>query len=240
MEKLFCLTIKELNRLKIRRLKYKEYYQKKKNDILLQKKEYYTDNSLIIKEKVKEYSLNNPEYRKEYYKNNKDKFINSKNRNKDKNDAKLKEYRKEYYENNKEKLKLSVDPIKRRIYQNNYIKTRKVNDSLFKLKQNIRSIIYNSFRNNGFSKNTKTYIVLGCSYEEFKLYLESKFECWMTWENKGLYNGDFNYGWDVDHIIPISSAKNEEDLIKLNHYTNLQPLCSKINRDIKKDSLCTH
>ena len=25
--------------------------------------------------------------------------------------------------------------------------------------------------------------------------------------------------------------------IKLNHYTNLQPLCSKINRDIKKDKL---
>ncbi len=59
----------------------------------------------------------------------------------------------------------------------------------------------------------------------------------MTWENRGLYNGEFNYGWDIDHIIPISFAKTEEDIIKLNHYTNLQPLCSKINRDIKKDKL---
>ena len=66
------------------------------------------------------------------------------------------------------------------------------------------------------------------------MYLESKFEPWMCWNNKGLYNGEFNYGWDIDILYPISSAKTEEDIIKLNHYTNLQPLCSKINRDIKK------
>ena len=57
----------------------------------------------------------------------------------------------------------------------------------------------------------------------------------MSWNNKGLYNGEFNFGWDIDHIIPLSSGKTEEDIIKLNHYTNLQPLCSRINRDIKKD-----
>ena len=68
-----------------------------------------------------------------------------------------------------------------------------------------------------------------------KLYLENKFEPWMNWDNRGLYNGEFNYGWDIDHIIPISSAESEEDLIHLNHYTNLQPLCSKVNRDIKRN-----
>ena len=59
----------------------------------------------------------------------------------------------------------------------------------------------------------------------------------MNWENRGLFNGEINYGWDIDHIIPLSTAKTKEDLIKLNHYTNLQPLCSKINRYIKKDNL---
>ena len=59
----------------------------------------------------------------------------------------------------------------------------------------------------------------------------------MNWDNYGLYNGELDYGWDLDHIIPISSAKTEEDIIRLNHYTNLQPLCSKTNRDIKKDKL---
>lgn len=81
------------------------------------------------------------------------------------------------------------------------------------------------------------YEILGCTFEEFKFHLESKFETWMTWENRGLYNGEFNHGWDIDHIIPGSTAKNEEDLIKLNHYANLQPLCSKINRDIKRDNV---
>jgi hypothetical protein len=59
----------------------------------------------------------------------------------------------------------------------------------------------------------------------------------MSWENRGLYNGEFNYGWDIDHIIPILSAKTEEEIYKLNHFSNLQPLCSKINRDVKRDNL---
>jgi len=55
--------------------------------------------------------------------------------------------------------------------------------------------------------------------------------------NQGKYNGKLNYGWDMDHIIPIASAESEEDIIKLNHYTNLQPLCSFVNRVIKRDNL---
>ena len=59
----------------------------------------------------------------------------------------------------------------------------------------------------------------------------------MTWENKGKYNGEVNYGWDIDHIIPVSSGMTEEEVVKLNHFTNLQPLCCKINRDIKRDNI---
>jgi hypothetical protein len=58
----------------------------------------------------------------------------------------------------------------------------------------------------------------------------------MNWNNRGLYNGTENYGWDLDHIIPLSSAKTEGEVIKLNHYTNIQPLCSYVNRDIKKNN----
>jgi hypothetical protein len=78
---------------------------------------------------------------------------------------------------------------------------------------------------------------LGCSLEELKVYIESKFEPWMSWCNYGKYNGGLNYGWDIDHIIPISSAKTEEEFHELCHYKNLQPLCSRINRDIKKDKI---
>ena len=43
----------------------------------------------------------------------------------------------------------------------------------------------------------------------------------MSWENQGK--------WHLDHIIPISSAKTEEDVIRLNHYTNFQPLWAEDN-----------
>lgn len=116
-------------------------------------------------------------------------------------------------------------------------KKRRGFDILYKIKISLRSLIRQSLINKGYSKKTRTYQILGCSYEDFKSYIESKFEPWMTWENQGLYNGTENYGWDLDHIIPLSSAKTEEEIIKLNHYTNFQPLCSYINRYVKKDKL---
>ena len=134
------------------------------------------------------------------------------------------EYQKNYNKTNKDK-------------RNTYLSERRQNDPLFRLITNVRNLIYNSFYYNGYSKNSKTEELLGCSFEELKDYLESKFEPWMNWDNRGLYSGEFNYGWDIDHKIPLSSVNTEDEIIKLNHYTNLQPLCSKINRDIKKDNL---
>jgi hypothetical protein len=107
-------------------------------------------------------------------------------------------------------------------------------DSNFKLKRKIKTIIKDAFRGKPYRRNQKIIDILGCSTENFKLYLESKFEYWMSWENHGLYNGELNFGWDIDHIIQISTAKTEEDVIKLSHFSNFQPLCSKTNRDIKK------
>ena len=87
------------------------------------------------------------------------------------------------------------------------------------------------------NKSQSTQEIIGCSFEEFKSYLESKFEDWMNWENYGLFNGEYVFGWDIDHIIPLSSADGEEDVISLCHFTNLQPLCSRVNRYEKKDKI---
>jgi len=37
--------------------------------------------------------------------------------------------------------------------------------------------------------------------------------------------------------IPLSNAESQEELLRLNYFDNLQPLCSKVNRDIKKNNL---
>ena len=165
---------------------------------------------------------------------------------------------KEYYEKNRESIKaknkLYRDANKLEIakkkkvynadvdnkehrnkYKRESNKKRYYSDDLFRLKCNLRSLFWKSFKDTGFTKKSKTNQLLGCSYEDFKKYIESKFEPWMSWDNRSLYNGELNYGWDIDHIVPTSSATCEEDLIRLNHYTNLQPLCSKINQDIKRN-----
>lgn len=147
-------------------------------------------------------------------------------------------YSKRYYDNRE-----TILPQRKEYAKNNRHIINKNNrkryhtDILYKLKDLIKSSINKSIKSKGYTKRSKTYIILGCTFEELFIYLESKFESWMTWDNHGLYNGNFNFGWDIDHIIPISSAKTEEDVIRLNHYTNLQPLCSHINRDIKINKL---
>jgi len=190
--------------------KEKIHYQKNKETIKERTNKYYHSNKNKLKIKHKIYREEHKEEHKEYLQKNK---------------SKIKQQIKEYYKNNKEKIK-----AKRK--QNHKLKWQI--DPLYKLKISIRNIIYKSLTRNGYKKHSKTEKILGCDFQTFKLYIEAKFEYWMTWENKGLYNGDFKYGWDIDHIIPINSAKTEEDIINLSHYTNLQPLCSKFNRDIKK------
>ena len=125
--------------------------------------------------------------------------------------------------------KSNIDKVRER--NKEYKRNRLIIDPLYRLKSNISRRIRRCMKN----KSNRTYEILGCSPSDFKLYIESKFEHWMSWDNYGKYNGDFNHGWDLDHITPISSAINEEAIISLNHYKNLQPLCSKVNRDIKRD-----
>jgi hypothetical protein len=144
------------------------------------------------------------------------------------NIERVKENSKNYNQINKEKLNS---------YKNEWFKEKMKTDNIFKLKIRTRNTIKDSFRGTKFDKKSKTRDILGCSFQEFRLYLEKYFEPWMNYENYGKYNGEFNYGWDIDHIIPTSTAKTEDDIIKLNHYTNLIPLCSKINRDIKRNNI---
>lgn len=56
----------------------------------------------------------------------------------------------------------------------------------------------------------------------------------MNWNNYGIYNGTQQYGWDIDHKIGLKSATTEDEILKLNHFNNLQPLCGYYNRYIKR------
>jgi hypothetical protein len=149
----------------------------------------------------------------------------------------IKLYKKEYYLNNPSKIqehnlnkkeRYKNDPELRKQDQCKEIKyqrKRKEIDPIFKFKINIRVLIGNSFKrviNGGFEKNDKTELLLGCTLDEFIQHLQSLFTEGMTLKNHG--------EWEIDHKIPLASAKTEEEIIKLSHYTNFQPLWRFDNR----------
>ena len=77
---------------------------------------------------------------------------------------------------------------------------------------------------------------LGCTIGELKTYFETLFTDGMSWENRGRGSDNKKKGWEIDHIIPLSSfdLENREEFLKACHYTNLQPLWSEDN--LKKGS----
>ena len=145
-------------------------------------------------------------YQKEYYINNTDKVKDREREKRKSNPEIFKKY----------ELKRKT---KKKEYYSKYFLKRRENDNIFKISGNLRNRINKFIKN----KSKSTEIIIGISFDELKIYLESKFIEGMTWSNYG-----FN-GWHIDHIIPLSSAENEEEIYKLCHYTNLQPLWAEEN-----------
>jgi len=170
-------------------------------------------------------------YFKNHRLNNHEYHINRIKNWKKENQAKIKEYRILDYDINKEKYKANKkiwynhnkDIVVQNVvaYRANKLKT----DSHFKMIENTRSLIRNAFKRIFTTKSKKTLEILGCTFNEFKIHLEKQFNDKMNWDNQGNY-------WVMDHIKPIALAKNEQDVILLNHYTNFQPM-EKIENIIK-------
>lgn len=71
------------------------------------------------------------------------------------------------------------------------------------------------------SKSSSTEKIIGCSYAELVIHIQRQFLSSMSWDNMG--------SWHIDHIVPLASAKNEEELYRLSHFSNLRPLWSHEN-----------
>jgi len=132
----------------------------------------------------------------------------------DKNPQKRKETCRKYVENNKDK---------HNEYSKNWKKLERIKNPKYKLINNLRKRTKDFLNYKKENKNTKIIDIVGCSPQFLKERLEKKFKDGMSWENYGFY------GWHIDHIIPLSSAKTEEEIYELCHYTNLQPLWAKDN-----------
>ena len=175
------------------------------------KKEYYEKNRDKVKQRVKEYREENIEDVKKRVKSNYEE-----------NRESLLEYKRNYHKTYKDRQKELTSKWREenreriREYGREYISDKRLNDVLFKIKDRISGLIRSSIVSKGYKKLHRTEEILGCTIVEFKEYIEDKFVEGMSWENHG--------EWHLDHKRPVSWGKDEDEVYKLNHHTNFQPL----------------
>lgn len=202
----------------------KVYNAEHKDEQRMWRKEYYAKNKDSITEYQKTYRKENADKVKAYMKNyvteHKDELAEKKRAYNEKNREVVRKRNKAYVEKNRDKI---------RKYHEHYRRERVEKDPLFKMSVNIRHLVANSLRRQGFSKKTRTAKILGCDYDTLWEHLKQ------TWlDNYGTeWNGE---DYHIDHIIPLATAKTEQDIIGLCHYENLQMLKPEHNLE-KKDSL---
>lgn len=148
------------------------------------------------------------EYKKQWYEANKSKILASAAKRYEENKDEKLAYASEYQKKNLKKIIASR-------------KLREMNDEVYALKERVRGLIKESIKKSGSKKKSRTSEILGCSTLEFKLHIERQFVKGMCWDNFG--------EWHLDHIVPISSAKTEDDVVSLNHHTNLRPMWAADN-----------
>jgi len=157
-------------------------------------------------------SINRKEYIIEYHKNNK---IAKKEYDKKYRTARIEQYisrSRLYYKTNK------IECISKQV---EYMRRRLKTDVSFRVRHNLRTRL--SVAVTSKFKKCSLSILLGCSIQQVRTYLESKFTEGMTWANYGKGH--------IDHVKPCALfdlSKIEEQMICFN-YTNLQPLWAKDN-----------
>lgn len=157
------------------------------------------------------------EYHKQYYKENSQVYKDRKKEWRANNPEREKETRLKYNQENKEKINE---------YHRKWKENKRNTDINYKLQSNMsRRIRYelNALLKGKKVKRTTEYI--GCSIEELKEYLQTKFTNGMSWENYGSI-------WHIDHRIPCSSWNFESDF-ESNccwNYRNLQPMLASENQ----------
>ena len=248
-------TCKKSRSLENKKEKQKEYYDANRDKILEKNKNRYHENIEENRLKSKNKSADNRaeinRKSRELYNKNKG-AISIKRKNISDNKLLLRRAKaRKWASENKDKIRLygikdrETHNVRIKSYniknkdkintQKNKIRNEKLlSDPVYKLAKNIRTRIYLYLKIRNITKRNKTFEIVGCTPEELKIYLENKFTIGMNWDNQGK--------WHIDHIIPLSSAVTEDDVLKLCHYTNLQPLWAidnlrKHNKIIKMTDL---
>jgi len=112
-------------------------------------------------------------------------------------------------------------------YKCDWMKRKFREDPVFRAKCNIRHRINCAAQKisgrKAYISEIRSLELFGCSLDDLKNHLSSKFRDGMSWENYGT--------WEIDHIIPMAefNIMSVDDMKKCNHFSNLQPLWKSEN-----------
>jgi hypothetical protein len=183
----------------------KKYYQKNKEKLKKLSLDKYHNDAEKYKEKFK---ASYKQETKEQRDKRKQSTLNWINDNKEL----VKHNNLEYYHKNKEK---------HLIYYKKRSKEKYYTDPVFRLKTILSVTINKRLKNINEDKSKSSLSIIGLnSWNLLKEYIENQWVDGMNWDTYGNKRGY----WSIDHIIPLSTAKDEKDVYKLNHYTNLRPM----------------
>lgn len=182
------------------------------------------------KEIAKKYSDNNKEKKRIYYLLTKKHRYEYNRKYEALNKGRVLLWKKKYYYKNRDKILLKQKMFKKAhpdIMRERW-KRHAEKSMNYKLRHSCRLRIKNALGD--IRANEKTIILLGCSVNELKVYLENKFKPGMTWKNYGYR------GWHIDHIRPIASfdLNDPEQRKQCFNFNNLQPLWARENM-LKRD-----
>jgi hypothetical protein len=99
---------------------------------------------------------------------------------------------------------------------NRHTRLKHANNEMCRKAQVWRAKVRQILRSDEDSRYKTAELLIGCSASEFREHMEKLFKEGMSWENRK--------EWHVDHRVPCASANSLEDLAKLFHFKNLQPL----------------
>lgn len=233
------IQAKEYRAKKSTKIKIKEYRAKNKEKLKKYRYEYYQKNKKIEKDRKKRWYYENREEilvkKQKWYNKNQQRELERGKIYREKNRKVINQKRKERYWNNRNKelayKKKPETKAKHKIWYNKNKEVlnkkavkRREDNKILSFTQKTRNLINQSFRKKGWDKNSNTQFILGCDYIFLKKYLEKTFV-----KNYGIPVEQAVEKIHIDHIIPLSTAKTEEEVIKLNHYTNLQYLYESHN-----------
>jgi hypothetical protein len=202
---------------KRKQLKNKEYCLKNKELIKKKSAIYYTANKERIRKVQNKYLLlpgtkeKKKIYGKKYRKENAEYVAAWHKAHNKKNAVSISKQKQGYYIRKKDHI------IKRTMAYAKKVSLANTKQGInFRIVRACRTRVWNLLKGN--FKSASTMALVGCTGDELRKHLESKFEPWMTWENYGK--------WDIDHIIPCAKFDLECPVQQhaCFHYSNLQPM----------------